>query len=306
MANGSIITNSGKSLILQRAYESSPSVTAISEAKIGILNGTPSVTSTDLDTPVPIEDGTINDDGTNLMTGSSGGDNTTDNTTTFKEGSSGIVSDTTAQNLNTNTSSATKQWAISSLSSAGTAFTGTDYGTLWLYIKDSTTLAYFLSSGTALEVRLGSDSSNYYSLTKTAADLSTGWNWISSYPDAFDQLTETGTVTGTIDYFAIIITTNNATDSWTEGDVVYDLLRGFVDSDFTTSFDSSYPNVNTTDLEVETQITLNSLKANGFDINGLGLVNTDSSPIFFSEDTFTSESKSSTDVITFICKDRII
>ena len=292
--------------MLERTYDASTSVTAPTQFKLGINNGTPDVTSTDLDNPVPYDDGTVNDDGSNLMTGSSGGDDTTDNTDTYKEGSTSVATDNTAQNLNTNTSSATKQWAISNLATDGTVVDSSLYLTAWVYISDATTLAYFLSSGTALEIRVGSDASNYYSLTREASELAVGWNWVSSYPTATSGLTETGTVGATIDYFAIIITTNNATDSWNEGDVVYDLLRTFADSDFNENVLGGYPVIDTTNLEVEYRVYLNTLKANGFDINGLALFNTDSPALMFSEDTYTAESKSQTDTFTYIIKDRIV
>ena len=306
MANGSIIINQGKQIMLERTYDASTSVTAPTQFKLGINNGTPDVTSTDLDNPVPYDDGTVNDDGSNTMTGSNGGDDSTDNTDTYKEGSTSVASDNTAQNLNTNTSSATKQWAISNLATDGTVIDSSLYLTAWVYIADATTLAYFVSSGTALEIRVGSDSSNYYSLTREASELAVGWNWVSSYSTATSGLTETGTVGATIEYFSIVITTNNATDSWNEGDVVYDLLRTFDDNDFSENVVSGYPVIDTTNLEVEYRVYLNTLKANGFDINGLALFNTDSPALMFSEDTYTAESKSQTDTFTYIIKDRIV
>ena len=306
MANGSIIVNTGKQIMLERTYDASTSVTAPTQFKLGILNGTPDVTDTDLDTPIPYDDGTVNDDGSNLLTGSNGGDDSTDNTDTYKEGSTAIATDNTAQNLNTNTSSATKQWAISNLATDGTVIDDTKYLTAWLYIADATTLAYFLSSGTALEIRVGSDASNYYSLTRTASELAVGWNWISSLPTIVSDLTQTGTVGTPIDYFSIIVTTNNATDSWNEGDVVYDLLRTFDDTDFSENVLTGYPIIDTTNLEVEYRVYLNTLKANGFDINGIGIFNTDTPAKLFSEDTYTAESKSQTDTFTYIIKDRLV
>ena len=55
-----------------------------------------------------------NDDGSNAFTGSSGGDNSTDNTSVFKEG--GGNTDVTAQNLIANDTNADKIWVISDLS----------------------------------------------------------------------------------------------------------------------------------------------------------------------------------------------
>ena len=61
-----------------------------------------------------------------------------------------------------------KIWTIADLSSLGTNITQTQFFGLWIFIKDSTALAKFKSSGTALEIKLGSDTGNYFSLTKCA------------------------------------------------------------------------------------------------------------------------------------------
>ena len=304
MSNGSLITNSGKKIIINRAYKSSPDYTVPSQFKVGINNGTPGASDTDLAYAIPIEDGVVNDDGSNQLTGSNGGDNSTDNTSIFKEGAG--VGDDTAQNLITNATSATKTWVISDLSSAGTVIDDSKRGAIWLYIADATTLAYFKSSGTAVEVKLGSDSSNYYSKTWTASDLSTGWNWLTSNTDTIADWSETGTVGSPVDYFEIEITTNNAADSWNSGDVVYDLLRTWDYADLVDGYDTGYPTIDETNFEVETRLTLTTVQANGFDLNGFGLFNTDGTVLMHSEDTFTAESKSSTDQIIFIVKDRFI
>lgn len=305
MANGSIILNGGKQIMIERAYNSSTTTTVPSQFQVGINNGTPNVGDTALNTAIPIDDGTVNDDGSNTFTGSNGGDNSTNNTTIFKPGAG--VSDDTAQSLITNATSATKTWTIANLASAGTNINGAQPFGLWFYIADATTLAFFLTSGTALEIRLGSDTSNYYSYTRTAAQLSTGWNWITSgATTAVNTLTETGTVSGNIDTFVIIVTTNNSTDDWTDGNVVYDLLRQWDPAtDLVKNFESGYPTIDTSNFEAEYRCVLSSTEANGFDINGFMPFNTDSTILAHSEDTFTAESKSDTDVFTFIVKDKI-
>lgn len=72
------------------------------------------------------------------------------------------------------------------------------YLTAWVYFP-----AGGLSSFTSIEVKLGSDSSNYYSWTITAAQLvTTGWRFLKL---DFDDATETGTVVDTaIDYSAFV------------------------------------------------------------------------------------------------------
>jgi hypothetical protein len=307
MANGSNIKTIGKTILLYRGYTpngslSSTQYLAPTKFKVGVNNTTPLVSKTDLDYPVPIEDGRINDDGSNTLTGSNGGDNTTDNTTTYKEGAGNT--DNTAQNLITTGSNTTKTWTISNLATAGTVIDDSKYCGLWIYIKDATALAKFKTSGTCLEIKLGSDSSNYYSETFEVSDLSVGWNWLSL--GIVSDLTETGTVSGSIDTFIIDIITNNAADDFVAGDVIYDLLRIWEYSDTVQSFVSGYPSLDTTNNEVTTRGYLNSLKANGFDINGVGVVNEDTIPLMFSEDTITSESKSLTDEFIIIDKDRVI
>ena len=155
------ITNNGANIILDRIFKSVISYTVPSVYKVGIGSTDPTVSDTDLTVAVPISDGTTNDDGSNTLTGSSGGDNSTNNTTTFKQG--GGNTDVTAQNLISNGTSATKTWTIANLAAAGTVITATEPFGLWLYIADATTLAYFKDSGTAVQIRLGSEINNYYS-----------------------------------------------------------------------------------------------------------------------------------------------
>jgi len=309
MTTDSIITNKGKNVLLYRAYTENGSLSSTeylppTQFKVGILNGTPSVSDTNLDYPVPISNGTVCDNGDNQLTGSSGGDNTTDNTTTYKEGAG--ASDVTAQNLIANNTNTTKIWTIADLDTNGNDAVGTQPFGLWLYIKDSTALAKFKSSGACLEIKIGSDSSNYYSKTWTFADLAVGWNWITSNTTNVEDLTETGTVSGDLDTFIIEITTNNATDTFVAGDVVYDLLRQWGSTDLIDDFVSGYPTFDYTDNEVTIRCFLTSTNSNGFDINGLGIFNEDSSVLMTDESTFTAESKSSTDEFAFVIKNRIL
>ena len=309
MATDSIITNNGKIVLLQRGYTVNGSLSATQylapiQFKVGIENGTPSITNTDLDIAVPIDDGTTNDDGSNTLTGSTGGDNSTNNTTTFKQGAGN--SDVTSQNLIANNTNVSKIWTIADLSSAGTNITGTEPFALWFNINLSTALAKFKSSSTALEIRLGSDAGNYYFKTWTAAELAVGWNWISSGTTAVNALTENGTVAGAIDTFVIVITTNNSTDTFTTGDVLSDLLRQWATSDLVKNFVSGYPTFDNTNKEVTIRCFISSVEANGFDINGQALFNADTSILMTDESTFTAESKSLNDEFAFVIKNRIL
>ena len=306
MANGSIILNNGKKIIINRAYKSTPDYTVVSEFKVGISSDTPNVADTDLDVVIPIENGTVVDDGQDTLTGSNGGDNSTDNTTTFKEGAG--ETDNTSQNLIANNGNATKTWTQASLDANFVA--AQPFG-CWIYIKDTTALNKFLSAGTALQIRIrtSGDAANLsYLYNRTAAQLAVGWNWITSGTVDVDDLTQGagGAPSGNLDEFIIEITTNNATDTFVAGDVLFDLMRSWADSDTTKTFVTNFPSINETTFEVETRCQIPSTSANGFDLDGVGLVNTDSTVLMHSKDTHTNESKSSTDSFTYVFKDRLI
>ncbi|MCB1712571.1 MAG: hypothetical protein KDH96_08915, partial [Candidatus Riesia sp.] len=154
MVNGVVKTKIGLISMLNAEWLGVTNVST--KMKIGSGTTTPSVGDTALENNLIIEQGTTIFDCDSALTGSSGGSNSTDNTTTYKEG--GDNADTTSQNLITNNSSATKQWLKTGLS-----FDRTHTYGLWFYIADQTTLDYFLNFLTSLEIRLESDVSNYYS-----------------------------------------------------------------------------------------------------------------------------------------------
>lgn len=290
-----VLTKNGKNITFNRTYKTTPDYTIPSQLQFGISNATPVEADTGLDYPIPIDDGVVNDDGDNQLTGSSGGDNTTDNTTSYKPGAG--VTDVTAQNLIANNTNATKIWTISNLAANGNLITGTKMGSIWLKINDAADLAKFKSSGTCVELKLGSGVGDYYSKTWEASDLAVGWNWLTTVTTAIEDLTETGTVAGNIDTFIIEITTNNATDTFIAGDVIYDLLRTWDDADTLINFETGFPSFDETNKKVTVQGLLTSIKANGFNINAVGIFNTDTPKKCFQIMTFTAESKSDTDEI---------
>jgi len=304
MANGSLITTKGKNILLHRAYTANGSLSSTlylppTKFKVCINNGTPLITDTDLDIPVPIENGTTNDDGSNTMTGSSGGDNSTDNTTTYKQGAGNT--DVTSQNLIANGTATTKIWTIADLDTDGTDAAADQYTSMWFYIKDATALAKIVS----VELKLGSAVGDYYSTTVLVANLVVGWNFISE-TDVLNTWTETGTVAGDIDTFIIEVVTNNATDTFIAGDVLYDLLRQWEASDLLKIFVLGYPTFNYTNNEATIRCLLSTVEANGFLIDGLGVFNEDTTPLLAGEDTFENESKSLTDEIAFVVVNRIL
>ena len=298
---GSLINKQGRQVSLYRTFTknsdlSSTQYLPATQFKIGINGDDPLTSNTAIDNPIPISDGTSIDGGDNNFTGSSGGDNSTDNTTTYKEGAG--LSDATSQNLIANNTNVLKIWTLTLTTYPNSA----QYTGMWFYILDATALAKFKSSGTCLEIKLGSDSSNYYSITYEVSNLSTGWTWLDF--GTLSDLTETGTVSGNIDTFIIEITTNNATDTFSTGDVIYDLLRQWQDSDLVKDFTTGYPTLNFSTLEATTRCYLTTLELNGFLFDSLGTYNEDTSPLLTSEDNYSDESKSSTDEFAFVIVDR--
>jgi len=304
MADG-LLNKNMRRILIYRGYTengdlSSTLYTAPSQFKVGIEQGATSETDSDLDVPIPIDNGTVLDEGDNTMTGSNGGSNTTDNTTTYKEGAG--VFDDTAQNLITNTSSISKVWDLT----LTTAFANSSQPfAAWIYIKDQTTLDYFATS-TCVRIGIGSDTSNYYYKTWDKADLAVGWNWLNSGTTALGSLSSVGTPTGDLDTLRIIITTNNATDSWSSGDVIYDLLRQWESADLFKDFQTGYPTFDYSLVEVTTRCYINSLEANGFLLDVIGHYNKDTTPLLTGEDTYDDQSKSRGDEFAFVAVDRVI
>lgn len=299
----STFTQQGIKTILNRAYGDDDQ-SKVDAFKVGQNQATPVVTDTDLTQPVPISNGTVNDNGDNTLTGSSGGDNSTDNITTFKPGAG--LSDDTSQNLIANNTNVTKIWTIANLAALGTNITQTQPFGLWFYINDAADLAKFKTSGTVLEIKLGSAVGDYFSLTKEASDLAVGWNWITSGFTNVEDLTETGTVAGNVDTFIIEVTTNNSTDEFAAGDVLYDLLRQWAVTDLTKTFDTGYPLVDETARTVQTRGTLSSVEANGFNLSGFGTFNQDTIPLIEGLESFDVESKGDADQFIYTTKSKFV
>lgn len=301
-------TNNGKKIYLYRGNTENADLSSTqylpeTQFRVGISDNNISTTTTSLTKIIPITAGTANDDGSNTLTGSSGGDNSTDNTTTYKTGAG--TSDTTAQNLISNTTNVTKKWTISDLSSEGSGVTSTDYAGLWLYIKDQTTLDYFADSGNCLKIIIGTDASNYYYFEWTKSQLSLLWNFVSNFNTVVENWDSVGTPTSLV-YFSIEITTNNVTDSWGSGDVIYDILQSWSDSDTKKDFETGYPIIDYTNLEVTKRLRLNSTESVGFPITHIAILNEDTTPLTGGLSSFSSQSKSSTDEFIFIEKERLI
>lgn len=293
MVNGSIITNEGKKIFLDRTYNATATYTAPSLFKLGISETTPSVADTSLTREVPIS-GTETVDDCEATTGWSGGTDSAVslNSTTYKIGSG---------SLNIYKSGTTGTVFSASKTTTSVDFTSKDLHT-WLYITDLTDL---VSTGTAVTIRFGSDSSNYYYLDTTIGSLAAGWNLIVFNSSGATGSAGSPTITA-CDYYYIALNTDLAADTVAEGDVVIDDLKVASTDDYVKTFETGYPTINESTLEATTKCRVSTTEANGYNINALGLFNNDATKKMFSKFVFASESKETTDEIIFTIKDRII
>lgn len=291
MTDITISPNDAKKIAINRIYKTTPDYTIVSKGQVGISQGDLLITDSTLDVPIPITKGTINDTCVDAYTGSSGGDNTTDNTTTYKVG--GETTDNTSQNLIKNATNATGIWT----KAPATNFDSALYFGCWIYIKDATALAKFKSSGTCLTFKIGSDSSNYYYKNYTVAELSTGWNWLTTINAAISTLSTIGTPGSPLDLFIIEIITNNSTDTFTTGDVLLDCIRTYNNSNLKKTI--VIESIDETNFEVTQTLRLETVEGSGFLLNSLDTENTDATPKLDTLSKYPVTSKSDTDIIEY-------
>jgi len=297
MANGSLITNLGKNILLNRAYKANPDYTAPTQFKVGISNGTPAVTDTDLDVPVPIS-GTESVDDCDVANWTDDAEMTsTLNNVTFKEGtgSLNLIKDAgAAQTASTDKTTTSRNFTSKELSN-------------WLYIIDATALAK-LDATDSVIIRFGSDgtgATDYYQKAWDLTDLAVGWNYLY-FTSATADSTAGAPVIAAMDYSYIALKATGAAIVWSAGDIIMDDWKVASSDDFLKDVVSGYPTFDESNHEVTMRATVTVTEANGYPINGLGLFNTDSTIKLASEDTFDDESKSDTDEFVFITVDRIV
>lgn len=95
------------------------------------------------------------------------------------------------------------------------AYTGVNSGDplegsvgIWIYVADTDSLK---SSGNVVTLRIGSDSSNYTEYSKTKADLSDGWNYLSWGLPEYSQIVGTPVWTA-MDYEGVSVVHSNTAD----------------------------------------------------------------------------------------------
>jgi len=291
MATGGNITTSGKNLMINRSYKSSPDYSEISEFKIGIGTTTPSTSDTDLAISIPIDDTEQEDSCDSITNWSQGTDGAISlNNSTYKEGTGSI-------NLYKTAGTVDNVLYYNNNNMTSSDFTSKD---LWVFFYISTDGYSKLATTDAVELRFGNDyNTNYYYRRYDKADLSSGWNYLIMNTTTG---TEEGSVTlGSCDSGGIKITYSASTDEITEGNAfLTDDWKLAEASDYEKIFVSGYPTFDETNKKVTVRCHLTTLEANGYQLSEIGTFNTDGTPVMMDRDVFTAQSKTNLDEFAFV------
>jgi len=288
------MTNKGVEIHLDRAgrTDAQATYTPISKLHLGSDQTNPLITDTDLVNPLPIDTaGTefVDDCETADWTQGTDSDNETLNSTTFKQGSN---------SLNLGKSGTTGTTMSYSKTTTSVDFTNKKLF-LWVNI---TTLADLVATGTAITIRLGSDSSNYYFKNFAIGTLIAGFNLL-----VMEQSTASTTgspVATATDFAEIIFNTDLAADTITLGDVLMDYWHVADADDFARALDAGFPTGPNTNLQMDYRATVTSGEMNGFNINGVAFKNTDSTPTMALIGTTLVIGKDASERLTFVGKIR--
>ncbi len=294
MVNGTLMVRKGGVINANRTFKSTPDYTIPNKFRVSINTPDATWTDTSLTTTIPISGTELVDD-CSATTGwtASGTNSLSVNSTTYKPDTG---TDGALNLIKTDTSSATIYASKTTTSLNGTS---KDF-LIWIYIKDATALAKLKTSGTAFEIRYGSDNSNYYYYTAAYSIFSTGWNFIKlTITSGFTGTTGTPTITA-LDYTYISFITNNASDTFAAGDIIYDAIRLASSDDYLKTIDST--TFDETDASVTTTSKLSITEANGFLINGHSLNNTDTAELMATKSKFPNNSKDTTDLFKITTK----
>lgn len=197
----------------------------------GILAQTPSAGSTSLTRKAPLTFTAVDD-----CEATTGWSASTDGSVALNTTSGEFIEGSGCLNL---VKSGTTQTAVTfSKTTTSVDFTSKELW-VWLYIADLTNFA----TTSCVQIRFGSDSSNYYSYTVNKADLVVGPNWLY-----FSSATATGTtgspVIASCDYTAIVITTSATSGTYTGNSVRIDHLQVVTAANMSSTFYSG-PTQNT-------------------------------------------------------------
>ena len=283
------LTNNGLIVIANRAFKASPDYATPTQFQLGIGTTSSAETDSSIETSIPVENVEAVDS-CDATTGwsANGSNSVSSNTSIYREGSGAL-------NL-------VKSDTSSVLVSAEKNVTNRDFSskTVWVMAYFSVAVLAELDSSSALELRYGNDSSNYYYKTFGSASLVSGWNYLSFSSSSATGSTGTPT-TANCDYFQVILKTGDATDVFSAGGFVFDNLFLAETTDYFKDFDSvASLDENTNEVTVECVVTVND--SEGFDISEFGLVNEDSSRKLLTHDVFAAITKTGSNQLNFFTK----
>ena len=295
MTSGGLITTSGKTIMLDRTYNGSPTRSEVTVFKVGTGTTATTLSDTDLETPAPISGEDIVDDCETADWTDSANMTTTLNTTTFK---------TSVSSINLTKDAGASAEAETHKTTTSVNFTTSPEFSIWIYVIDATALAK-LAVTDAIVIRFGTDNSNYYEWKKDNADLVAGqWNLLDGLTAA--NGTEVGTVTpATMEYTEIEMTALSSATVWSDGDFMMDDIKIIATADYTKTFELGYPTLDYNTLQATIRTRLSTVNSNGYAITEFGVFNTDGTALMESRDIFTAISKSSDDELIFIAKTTI-
>jgi len=282
-----LIVDEGKDLANKRIFKAQPGVGAPEDLRLGITQSEAGSGTNVLDQAIPVKKGTILDDGTANLTGAQGGQDSVDDTGTFKPVHD--LTDEVAQSLNVNDTSSTKEWTKALQQNADSS----QRHSIWLYVDTQAIIDLF----NEVEVRFEDSGGDYYAKVFQPSNLSPGWNFL--YLGVLADQTVSGSP-GTLTRIRIFIRTQDAGDTWSFGEVVYDAARMWQPGDETVDQDQGFPKVDTANDEVIQRFTIPSPQANGFLLDG-GLTETSGGTVFNATDEFNvSKSRQDEVIINFV------
>jgi len=285
-----VFTNEGLKTVLDRFFNESPSRSTASQFKVGVGVEDASSSDTNLSNPIPISGAEIVDSCDVLDNWSVNADCTaTLNGTTYKSGTACI--DVTKDDVNGVTAQVYKTTTSRDL--------GNKDFSVWVYV-DSQGMLDSLGV-TALDVKFGSDSSNYFWWQKNKSDFSVGWNLVNKLNRGNASIIGSP-VTASCDYTSVGLVGTASITTWGVGSASMDDIKVVSASDYTKSFESGYPTLNYDAVQGTIRCRLSVAEANGYPITEFGVFNKDSTALLQSRDVFTSFSKTSDDELILISK----
>ena len=291
---GSKLSQDFGEAVVERLTSDSPTRSLFNKFKIGIGTTAASQGDTDLENSVPFT-GTEQVDDCETADWADSADMTSSlNTTYFKEGdkSLNLTKDGVASvNANVDKTTTSLNFTDKELS-------------IWLKIEDSATLTK-LETTDAVTIRFGSDSSNYYQWTKDSTDLAVGWNLINGLTVSSADSTIGTPVLTAMDYSFIQLTATGAAIVWSAGNILMDDWKIISAGDYISDEVTSYPTPTLATLEETHRLYIPSTQANSYNLSEVAIVNTDTTRLMSTRGTFTKFSKSLTDELIVVIKNKL-